>query len=70
MSSNTTNTNTEGLKASSIKSHVYGSQSTTDGSLVGISALKEGAYNEDESHNGFLEALNAWRDAGKPKDEQ
>ena len=32
--------------------------------------LAEGAYNEAESHNGFLEALNAWRNAGKPKEEQ
>jgi hypothetical protein len=32
-------------------------------------SLKEGAYNEEESHNGFLEALNAWRNAGKPEGE-
>ena len=32
--------------------------------------LAEGVYNEAESHNGFLEALNAWRNAGKPKEQQ
>ena len=53
---------------SSIKSHAYGA-STVEESLVGISALKEGQYNEAESHQGFLEALNAWRDAGKKNDE-
>jgi hypothetical protein len=30
--------------------------------------LIEGKYDEGESHNSFLEALNAWRGAGKPKD--
>lgn len=67
MSTNTTETG--GVKASSIKSHAYGSQSVNDGSLVGIPSLKEGQYDEQESHEGFLEALNAWRKAGKPKDE-
>ena len=33
--------------------------------LVGIDTLKDGAYDEKESHDGFLEALTAWRDAGK-----
>lgn len=28
--------------------------------------LKEGIYNEVESHNEFLDALNAWRNSGKP----
>ena len=39
-------------------------------SNVGMPALNEGQYNEAESHNSFLEALNAWRSAGqeKPKD--
>lgn len=55
-------------KPSSIKSHAYGQQSAADGSLVGISSLKEGAYDEHESHKGFLEALNAWRNAGKAQD--
>jgi hypothetical protein len=32
-------------------------------------SLKEGAYDEAESHNGFMEALNAWRNAGKPPGE-
>lgn len=53
---------------SSIKSHAYGASSDA-GALVGISALKEGAYDEAESHEGFLEALNAWRNAGKKNDE-
>lgn len=30
------------------------------------SSLKDGAYDEGESHNQFLEALNAWRSAGAP----
>ena len=34
-------------------------------SNVGIPLLKEGTYNEEESHEGFLNALNAWRNAGK-----
>lgn len=29
-------------------------------------SLLEGQYSEAESHNGFLEALNAWRNSGKP----
>ena len=37
---------------------------------VGITNLKDGAYDEAESHEGFLNALNAWREAGKPKDEK
>lgn len=28
--------------------------------------LLEGEYNEHESHAGFLEALNAWRNTSKP----
>jgi len=28
--------------------------------------LFTGAYNEAESHQQFLDALNAWRNAGKP----
>ena len=32
---------------------------------VGIPLLKDGAYSEEESHGGFLNALNAWRNAGK-----
>jgi len=54
---------------SSIKSHAYGATTNEPGSLVGISSLKEGSYNEAESHEGFLEALNAWRNAGKKNDE-
>lgn len=56
------------MAASSIKSHAYGT-GTVEDSLVGIDALKDGQYNEAESHQGFLEALNAWREAGKNKDE-
>jgi hypothetical protein len=37
--------------------------------LVGITLLKDGVYSEEESHGGFLNALNAWRNAGK-KDEE
>ena len=33
--------------------------------MVGIKMLKEGNYNEDQSHEDFLEALNGWRDRGK-----
>jgi hypothetical protein len=33
--------------------------------MVGIKMLKEGNYNENESHEEFLEALNEWRDRGK-----
>ena len=33
-----------------------------------MSNLKDGNYDEAESHNGFLEALNAWRK--KPDDKQ
>jgi hypothetical protein len=36
--------------------------------MVGITLLKDGVYSEEESHGGFLNALNAWRKAGK-KDE-
>ena len=36
---------------------------------VGIPLLKEGVYSEEESHEGFLNALNAWRNAGK-KDQE
>jgi hypothetical protein len=48
--------------------HMPKGNMNTANSLVGISSLKEGAYSEAESHNGFLEALNAWRVAGN-KDE-
>lgn len=37
---------------------------------VGMDSLKDGAYNEADSHNSFLEALNAWRNAGKPPEER
>ena len=30
-------------------------------------SLKNGQYDEGESHNQFLEALNAWRNAGPPE---
>lgn len=32
--------------------------------------LAEGLYNEEEAHDSFMEALNAWRNAGKSKEEQ
>ena len=35
------------------------------GKATGLAA---GTYDEAESHNGFIEALNAWRNEGKPKD--
>ena len=37
--------------------------------MVTISTLGDGAYDEAEDHESFLEALNAWRKAGKPKEE-
>ena len=39
---------------------------TTGG--VQASSLLEGKYDEGESHQQFLEALNAWRNAGKADD--
>ena len=36
----------------------------------GTNSLLAGDYNEAESHNQFLEALNAWRNAGKPQEEK
>ena len=39
---------------------------TADNSQVGLNKLIDGAYDEGESHAGFLEALNAWRKCGKP----
>lgn len=36
-----------------------------DNSETQQSSLTTGEYNEDEAHEGFLEALNAWRSAGK-----
>ena len=32
--------------------------------------MKDGVYDEGESHEGFLNALNAWRDAGKTDKEK
>lgn len=40
----------------------------TKSSNIGMNDLLDGQYNEAESHAGFLEALNAWRVQGKPKD--
>ena len=37
---------------------------------VGMPSLMDGEYDEGESHNGFLEALQAWRNSGKSKEEQ
>jgi len=37
--------------------------------MVGIEPLAEGAYDEAKAHESFMEALNAWRTAGKPKEE-
>jgi hypothetical protein len=37
---------------------------------VGIPLLKDGMYSEEESHGGFMNALNAWRDAGKTPEER
>ena len=34
---------------------------------IGMVDLKDGVYNEVESHNEFLDALNAWRNSGKPE---
>lgn len=50
-------------------SHMPKGNMNTANSLVGISSLKEGSYSEAESHNGFLEALNAWRVAGGKNDD-
>lgn len=41
----------------------------TNNSNVGIEELKDGQYDEAESHKGFLEALNAWRGVAKKDDE-
>ena len=65
---------TSAPSGSSIKSHAYGANSQSnktnaESGLVGIFSLKEGQYNESESHEGFLEALNAWRNAGKKSEE-
>ena len=38
--------------------------------LIGVEELKDGQYDEAESHNSFLEALNAWRGAGKKNDDE
>jgi hypothetical protein len=38
--------------------------------MVNIQTLGDGAYDEAEAHDSFMEALNAWRNAGKPKEEQ
>ena len=38
-------------------------------SMVNIETLGEGTYDEAAEHESFLEALNAWRNAGKPKEE-
>ena len=37
--------------------------------MVNIATLGDGAYDEAEAHESFMEALNAWRTAGKPKEE-
>ena len=44
--------------------------SDTNNDTVGMdnSDMLKGTYNEAESHNSFLEALNAWRKAGKPEE--
>lgn len=36
-----------------------------DNSKVGVPSLLDGNYDEGQSHQGFLEALNAWRNVGK-----
>lgn len=41
---------------------------TTGGTFVPNSLL-EGNYDEGESHNAFLDALNAWRGGGKVGDD-
>lgn len=40
-------------------------ETSTSSANVGMDELKDGQYNEAESHESFLEALNAWRTAGK-----
>jgi hypothetical protein len=37
---------------------------------VNGTSLLSGAYNEAESHNEFLDALSAWRNAGKTEDKK
>lgn len=59
-------TNTDGTKISSNKKPIVSDNAAN----VGIPLLSEGAYSEAESHEGFLNALNAWRDAGKPDEEK
>lgn len=39
-------------------------------SVGGTNSLLAGEYNEADSHNAFLEALNAWRNAGKAPEEK
>jgi len=61
---------TEDIHSNNISKKKHVSFKDVPDSNVGMPAtLKEGAYNEEESHNGFLEALNAWRNAGKTPEE-
>lgn len=32
--------------------------------------LKDGVYDEEEQRNSFLQALNAWRNAGKSEEQK
>jgi hypothetical protein len=55
-------TNTGGSNTSPVKKQTKISDNDAN---VGIPLLKDGAYDEGESHEGFMNALNAWRNAGK-----
>lgn len=46
----------------------YGQKSGGTAAGGPADSLLQGAYDEANSHNQFLEALNAWRNAGKPDD--
>ena len=63
----------EQQRKSSLKTKTGGNNlpaTSASSANVGMDELKEGAYDEGESHNSFLEALNAWRNAGKPLEER
>jgi hypothetical protein len=54
-------------EASSTKKVRFGDDEKGDGKKE--ANLADGAYDEAESHNAFIEALNAWRNEGKPKEQ-
>lgn len=60
-------TNTGGTNTSPMKKQTKVSDNDAN---VGIPLLKDGVYDEAESHEGFMNALNAWRNAGKTDQEK